>query len=253
MSVKLLDRTRKISRLLHNNQSFVIVFNDICKCVGDILMANVLVVSAKGKVLGVYEQSDIPSLQEMLTDSVGGIIDSDLNERLLSVLSTKENVNLVTLGFEKAYDSDYSAVIMPIDFAGERLGTTFIYRLKKEFSVDDIILCEYANTVVELELMRSIYEEDAEEKREKAAIDAAISSLSESEKRAVQHVLGSLAGETEGTIVASRISKQYGITRSIIVNAIQKLESAGILDVKSQGMRGTFIKVRNKAILDQIT
>ena len=138
VGVKLLDRTRKISRLLHNNSSFVVVFNDICKCVGDILSANVLVVSAKGKVLGVYEKDDIPSLQEMLTDNVGEHIDADLNERFLSVLSTKENSNLTTLGFEKASDSDYTAVILPIDFAGGRLGTTFICRLKKVFSVDDI-------------------------------------------------------------------------------------------------------------------
>ena len=253
VGVKLLDKTRKISRLLHNNSSFVVVFNDICKCVGDILSANVLVVSAKGKVLGVYEKDDIPSLQEMLTDNVGEHIDADLNERFLSVLSTKENSNLTTLGFEKASDSDYTAVILPIDFAGGRLGTTFIYRLKKEFSVDDIILSEYANTVIELEMMRSIYEENVEEKRQMAAIDAAISALSDSEKKAVMYTLDMLNEDMEGTIVVSHISKTYGITRSIIVNAIHKMESAGILLAQSKGMRGTFIKVVNPAIFTEIT
>ena len=31
MSVQLLDKTRKINKLLHNNNSHKVVFNDICK------------------------------------------------------------------------------------------------------------------------------------------------------------------------------------------------------------------------------
>ena len=33
MSVQLLDKTRKINKLLHNNNSHKVVFNDICKAV----------------------------------------------------------------------------------------------------------------------------------------------------------------------------------------------------------------------------
>ena len=94
MSVKLLDRTRKISRLLHNNSSYVVVFNDICKLLGDMLEANIMVISARGKMLGIYEREDISSLTNMLTDNIGEVIDEELNDRFLSVLSTKENVNL---------------------------------------------------------------------------------------------------------------------------------------------------------------
>ena len=54
-------------------------------------------------------------------------IDSDLNERFLGVLSTKENVNLGTLGFEKTDCAVYRGVITPIVIAGERLGTLFLY------------------------------------------------------------------------------------------------------------------------------
>ena len=48
-----------------------------------------------------------------------------LNERLLGVLSTKENVNLETLGFVGDNVKKYQAIINPIDIAGERLGTAF--------------------------------------------------------------------------------------------------------------------------------
>lgn len=49
MSVQLLDKTRKINKLLHNNNSSKVVFNDICAVLTEILDSNVLVVSRKGR------------------------------------------------------------------------------------------------------------------------------------------------------------------------------------------------------------
>ena len=49
MSVQLLDKTRKINKLLHNNNSHKVVFNDICEVLSNILLSNVLVISRKGK------------------------------------------------------------------------------------------------------------------------------------------------------------------------------------------------------------
>ena len=43
MSVQLLDKTRKINKLLHNNNSSKVVFNDICEVLTEILSSNVLV------------------------------------------------------------------------------------------------------------------------------------------------------------------------------------------------------------------
>ena len=93
---------------------------------------------------------------------MGGHIDEDLNERLLNILSTKENVNLQTLGFESENIGNYVAIITPIDIAGERLGTLFLYREGRQFTIDDIILSEYGTTVVGLEMMRYVNEENAE-------------------------------------------------------------------------------------------
>ena len=84
------------------------------------------------------------------------------NERLLSILSTKENVNLQTLGFSEEAVKGYQAIITPIDIAGERLGTLFIYKRDQMYEIDDIILSEYGTTVVGLEMLRSVNEESAE-------------------------------------------------------------------------------------------
>ena len=105
-------------------------------------------------------------------------MDNMLNERLLSVLSTKENVNLATLGFTNENVKKFQALLAPIEIAGERLGTLFMYKSNNSYEIDDIILCEYGTTVVGLEMMRSVNEENAEEVRKQQIVKSAISTLS---------------------------------------------------------------------------
>jgi len=114
-SVQLLDKTRKIGKLLHNNNSSKVVFSDICKVMREILNSNVLVISRKGKVLGVGKSDGIEPITELLDDSIGGFIDPMLNERLLGVLSTKENVNLETLGFIPVFSGYHSLTCSAIN------------------------------------------------------------------------------------------------------------------------------------------
>ena len=250
-SVQLLDKTRKINKLLHNNSSQKVVFNDICKVMSDILVSNVLVISRKGKVLGVSIIEEVEEIKELIQDEVGGYVDSMLNERLLNVLSTKENVNLETLGFAEGYSNKYQAIIAPIDIAGERLGTLFMYKIENQYDIDDIILCEYGTTVVGLEMMRSVNEETAEEDRKVHIVKSAISTLSYSEWEAIIHIFDEL-GQGEGILVASRIADKVGITRSVIVNALRKFESAGVIESRSSGMKGTYIKVLNDVVFDEL-
>lgn len=75
MSVQLLDKTRKINKLLHNNHSHKVVFNDICEVLSDILESNILVISKKGKVLGVAIHEGVDEIEELIKDQVGGFVD----------------------------------------------------------------------------------------------------------------------------------------------------------------------------------
>ena len=197
MSVQLLDKTRKINKLLHNNNSHKVVFNDICKVLSEILLSNILVISKKGKVLGVSICSGV------------------------------------------------------VDIAGERLGTLFIYKSDSQYDIDDIILSEYGTTVVGLEMMRSVNEENAEETRKVQIVKSAISTLSFSELEAIIHIFEELDGN-EGILVASKIADRVGITRSVIVNALRKFESAGVIESRSSGMKGTYIKVLNDVVFDEL-
>ena len=122
--------------------------------------------------------------------------------------------------------------------------------LKNE-EIDDIILVEYGTTVVGLEMMRSVNEENAEETRKVSIVKSAISTLSFSELEAIQHIFDELDG-SEGILVASKIADRVGITRSVIVNALRKFESAGVIESRSSGMKGTYIKVLNDVVFDEL-
>ena len=249
--MQLLDKTRKINKLLHNNNSSKVVFNDICKVLTEILKSTVLVISKKGKVLGVGENDNVTTIVELVQDKVGSYIDKMLNERLLNILSTKENVNLETLGFSSEVVQGYQAMITPINIAGERLGTLFMYKENENYEIDDIILSEYGTTVVGLEMLRSVNEESAEESRKEQIVKSAMSTLSFSELEAIIHIFDELEG-TEGILVASKIADRVGITRSVIVNALRKFESAGVIESRSSGMKGTYIKVVNDYVFDEL-
>ncbi len=78
-------------------------------------------------------------------------------------------------------------------------------------------------------MMRSVNEENEEEKRKVAIVRSAINTLSYSELEAILHIFDELDGN-EGILVASRIADRVGITRSVIVNALRKFESAGVIN-----------------------
>ncbi len=252
MSVQLLDRTRKINRLLQKTGTQRVNFNDICKVMSDILNSNVLVLSKKGKLLAIHELKEFIQIRELLTETMGTLIDEKLNERILNILSTKENVNLETLGFaNELTNTKIVGMVVPIDIAGERLGTLFLYRQLKNYHIEDIILGEYGATVVGLEIMRSINEENSEESRKTAIVKSAIATLSFSEQEAIKHIFDELTGQ-EGILVASKIADKVGITRSVIVNALRKFESAGVIESRSLGMKGTYIKILNSVLLEEL-
>ena len=113
-------------------------------------------------------------------------------------------------------------------------------------------MSEYGTTVVGLEMLRSVNEESAEETRKEHIVQSAISTLSYSELEAIIHIFDELDG-AEGILVASKIADRVGITRSVIVNALRKFESAGVIESRSSGMKGTYIKVINDYVLRNLT
>ncbi|GAB6889876.1 GTP-sensing pleiotropic transcriptional regulator CodY [Geobacillus stearothermophilus] len=254
-SMNLLEKTRKINAMLQKAAGRPVNFKEMAETLCDVIEANVFVVSRRGKLLGFAIKQSIENerMKRMLEERQ---FPEEYTKKLFNITETSPNIDI---------NSEYTAfpvenrdlfktgltTIVPINGGGERLGTLILSRLDREFDNDDLILAEYGATVVGMEILREKAEEIEEEARSKAVVQMAISSLSYSELEAIEHIFEELDG-TEGLLVASKIADRVGITRSVIVNALRKLESAGVIESRSLGMKGTYIKVLNDKFLSEL-
>jgi len=83
------------------------------------------------------------------------------------------------------------------------------------------------------------------------AVREAINALSFSELEAAAYILQELGG-LEGRLVAGHIADKLGFTRSIVVTALKKLEGAGVIETRSLGVKGTYIRVRESLLLEEL-
>src|SRR5699024_9227765 len=140
---------------------------------------------------------------------------------------------------------DSKSTIFPISGGGERLGTLVLGRVQDDFSENDLVLGEYAATVIGMEILREKHNEAEQEARDKAAINMAINSLSYSESEAIQHTYEELRGR-EGVLIASKVADRVVGTRSVILSGLRKLESARVIEARPLRLQGTFIKVKKE-------
>jgi len=140
-------------------------------------------------------------------------------------------------------------VIAPIAVAGKKLGNLYVYNEEKEyvFSDEDLFLIEWVSCLVSVIVAKA--EEEAVRDRRNAK--NAIAMLSYSELEAAVHIVKELKGD-EGVLVLSKIAEESGIGRSAIGSAIRKLESAGAVEARSLGMKGSFIKIINDRVVKEL-
>lgn len=251
----LLSKTRKINALLQKSAGKPVNFKEMSETLSEVINANIFIVSRRGKLLGyaLHQNIENERMKKMLEERQ---FPEDYTNILFNVHETSPNLDI---------NSEYSAfpkenkelfksgltTIVPVIGGGERLATLILARLGEEFQDDELILAEYGATVVGMEILREKAEEIEEEARSKAVVQMAISSLSYSELEAIEHIFEELNG-SEGLLVASKVADRVGITRSVIVNALRKLESAGVIESRSLGMKGTYIKVLNDKFLEEL-
>lgn len=88
-------------------------------------------------------------------------------------------------------------------------------------------------------------------KSDQMKVAVAASSLSMAELVAVHHLLEELKGK-EGVVVASEIADTLNISRSSVASALEKLCAAQVIQKFSLGRKGTFIRVTNPQLVDEI-
>lgn len=254
MGNDLLTRVRKLNWVLSESATGFVSFEELCNTMYELVQGNVYIMNKRGKILAA--KFDDGAEEPLVYDekSKAYVLHNKYYEKYLELNETRENLTYDAIKEFNGKDYTMAAkfhTIVPVIFGGKRVATMLFVRENKAFSDEDIAICEYGATVVGIEVSRGLALEEEEDNRQKNAVIVALETLSYSEMDAVSKIFAELDGDS-GLLVASKIADKSGITRSVIVNALRKLESAGVIESKSLGMKGTRIKITNEFLRDEI-
>ncbi|MGP1569690.1 MAG: GTP-sensing pleiotropic transcriptional regulator CodY [Eubacteriales bacterium] len=256
MNKYLLQKMRKLNWLLQESQMGAFSFKEICEWLGNIMLAIVYVFDENGYVLGSNDNDTNPPVLVWDEKTSRYKAPFNANEELLGFEESAINISKDELqgriGIGKNSQlSDGVYMIIPIFGGGRRLGTLLTFRKEIEYDTEDVILGEASSTIIGLEILRIRTARNEEEERLKNTVQLSIGTLSYSEIEAVKRIFENLEGE-EGLLIASKIADKAGITRSVIVNALRKLQSAGLIETRSLGMKGTHIRILNPKFTEEL-
>lgn len=257
MSRTILEKARVIQKNLQKIAGNPVDFQEMADDLAGVLECGVYIIGRRGQVGGYAFQKGYtcPEMQKVLRYTEA--FPESYNQMLMDIQETRANIP-VTPGqcFFKAEGVNcpigYQVMsIVPVYGGARRLGTMVLTKADGQFVDEDIVLAEFGAMVVANEIMRIRSERVEEEARKKAAVQVAVATLSYSEREAIEHIIAELKGK-EGLLVASRIADKVGITRSVIVSALRKFESAGVIESRSLGMKGTYIKILNDNLFEEL-
>ena len=250
----ILDKFRAINKLMQESTDDYISMEDLCERLSEILDSNVYIADNDGVILGMHfsVEEDSATRTDPLTGELA-LPDTYADELAKIDVTTANLRNEEVLAVFKYEESTKQKVhtIIPIICGGQRWGSMILARYEPAYDEVELVLCELASTLVGFEIQRAAHIRETEEAQRLEVVQMALNSLSYSEYEAVIKIFEELDGE-EGILVASKVADRSRITRSVIVNALRKLESAGVIESKSLGMKGTHIKVMNDKFLPAI-
>ncbi len=256
----LLERVRKVNQIILYSTDQDPNINFTTAALAGIIGANVFLVDSGGKLLNDISNQQ-PGCERLRDYLLAEAALPDYYKIKLLLQNGEPQINeTYRLSACPLSDQEKSActhgdiylISVPIISGTEQLGTVLAHRHRKPFEHDDLILTEIGAAITGMILMRlrAVQLEEEEWYRNMAGV--AFESLSYSEVEAIEEIFKKLT-DNENIIVASRIADSLGITRSVIVNALRKFESAGIIESRSLGMKGTYIRLKNPLAMEEIT
>jgi transcriptional pleiotropic repressor len=254
----LLQKSRAINKILQKIRGNPVDFFWIADVISKQMDCTVFIVGRRGQISGYAFSDTDPCTKLKVLLSHSERFPESYNQELNTILETRPNMTITDgrrcIFNPEGIECDCSQKIWsitPVYGGATRVGTLILVRSDREFDDEDILLAEYGAIVVANEIMRMRSERIEETARKKASVQVALATLSYSEKEAIDHIMAELKGK-EGHLVASRIADKAGITRSVIVSALRKIESAGVIESRSLGMKGTYITVLNDYLLEEL-
>lgn len=251
---KLLEKTRKVGRAVQaKHEGEPLDYFHLSELLSEFSTANVYIVDKSGNLLGYYWLPEYKSkaLSESFQD---GVMPEEFVTRMNRCRDSEIHDEDAFL-FDDAYSGEkpekHLMYVPIIGASAERLGTIMLVRFHEPFLVDDVLLAEYLGMLAGIEILNERAKLLEETARSRLSVQMAMRALSYSELESMKHIIAELKGP-EGVAIASRVADRVGVTRSVIVNALRKLESAGLIESRSLGMKGTYIKILSPLLLEYL-
>ncbi len=242
---QVIERIRKLNRIFLMPKSEDDNFHDEIKAIAEVTKSAVLLLDKEGGILSSHTG-------EVDTGSqLGSFIESGslTGEPVLAskIKNAEPQVNEPYV--EEGSSQKVLFTMLPIRSGSARLGSLLFLHPERELDKDHLILAEVGAALIGMHVKHKTSDQEEKETRNKELAEGAFESLSFSEVEAIREILKNISNN-ESVVVASKIADSLGITRSVIVNALRKFESAGIIESRSLGMKGTLIKVKNTHALE---
>lgn len=141
---------------------------------------------------------------------------------------------------------DKVCLAVPANFAGKRLGTLFLVAKDYNFTKQNLEEAQWVTIII---INQLTYIESQKIVNHKIAKNV-ISMLSYSELEASLYVFNNI--KQTSTIILGKIADEYGFSRSVISNALKKIESSGAIETRSLGVKGTNIKIINEKLIEEL-
>jgi transcriptional pleiotropic repressor len=220
---------------------------------GDIatrLNCNTYLLNGAGEILGCA----LPDGSDCTKNGKNGgpVLKAEFKQRIAFIFQTAANLPLESCFLkddEDCFRPGTILTIIPIRNSQSAPGHLLLTKHSNEFTNDELVVAETAALAAAIYCSGNDAENGGDETRQKANALLVLDSMSFSEIKAIYNVCKALKGN-EGFLVASKIADRIGVSRSVIVNAMRKLESAGVVDSRSLGIKGTYIKIKNPLFLD---
>ena len=204
---------------------------DVLQLLGGYLNANALWADNKGRVWSQALSFENATTIPMKADGIF------LEPRLFS--------DLQKLG-------DGTAYLPPLQLMQLVPGDTLLlYREGEAFNEADRELAEICLPMLVLMQVIALDKEQSRQEQEAQLVKSVMNTLSYTELEVVLRIFDILDGE-EGILVAGKVADGLRVTRSVVVTALRKLESARIIETRSLGAKGTYIRVLNHLWLKEL-
>ena len=254
--IEILEQIKNLHKVFLRPESQETLFKDGVKAIAGVTCSAVLLVDKEGTILAdAIDEIETDEYFKSLVKEESLAGDSFLQtavkteDTLMNILYPDEAVGKKQAPVSAMMGSLFT--VIPIKSEVNKVATLFLYHPTCEFDTDVLILAEAGAALIGMSIIHRIADQEEEEIRNRELAEGAFESLSYSEVEAIREILKNISNN-ESIVVASKIADGLGITRSVIVNALRKFESAGIIESRSLGMKGTFIRVKNLHALELV-